>query len=174
MEIDRYFDEIEKNWPQRGEGPARSILDLCLQAVTEYPQSSALWYDLGLIASRCADDCGYTPGDYARFFENAIKFGPGNAEAYQELGYALDVYFDDYGRAEKSFAKAIELGAGMESHLGRARVLAEMGRTHDAIQSLSEASCPFHEHAAVQSLRSEITDGIWGAESKRESKPERS
>jgi tetratricopeptide (TPR) repeat protein len=110
---------------------------------------------------RCDDDYGYKAEDYLRCFENAIKCDPGNAEAYQELGYVLDVYLSDYDGAGQAFKKAIDLGAGHESYYGYARVLAQKGRTNDAINSLSETSCPFHDHPAIRALRSEIADGSW-------------
>jgi uncharacterized protein HemY len=134
---------------------------LCAQGVAEHPESSALWYALGIIMQRCDDDYGYAAEDYLRCFENSVKCDPSNADAFQELGYVLDVYFSDYPRAEEAFKKAIELGAGHESYLGRARVFAQMGKTEDAIASLSENVCPFHGHPDLQTLRSEIRDGSW-------------
>jgi hypothetical protein len=82
-------------------------------------------------------------------------------EAQQDLGYVLDVYFEDFDRAEQAFKAAIELGAGSEGYCGLARVLAQMGRTDDAILSLSEGMCPFHNQADTQALRTEITAGDW-------------
>jgi tetratricopeptide (TPR) repeat protein len=99
--------------------------------------------------------------DYLGCFESSVKCNSNNAEAYQELGYVLDAYFSDYEKAEQAFKNAITLGAGYESYFGRARVLAQMGKTDDAIGSLSENACPFHDHPDIQSLRSEILDGSW-------------
>ena len=159
--VEEYCAEIAWLWPKPGQSPTRAILDACLQAVGEHPESSVLWCDLGTIMGRWDADSGFTAADYLRCYENAVKFDPNNAEAFQELGYVLDVYFSDYNGAERAFKRAIELGAEHESYLGRARALAQMGRTDDAINILAENACPFHHHPEIQKLRSEIFDGSW-------------
>jgi uncharacterized protein HemY len=161
MAIIEYLDKIERLWPRAGELPSRELVDLCSQAVAEHPESSTLWYDLGIIMDRCHEDYGFNAADFRRCFENAIECDPNNVEAFQELGYVLDVYFSEFASAEQAFRKAIELGAKHESYFGRARVLAQVGRTEDALNSLSEDACPFHDHPDIQKLRSEILDGIW-------------
>jgi tetratricopeptide (TPR) repeat protein len=161
MDENRYLDEIAGLWPQPGEPPAKEIVDLCLAAVAEYPESSTLWYDLGIIMRRCGGEYAYTDADYLRCFETSVRCDCTNAEAYQELGYVLDVFFDDYGKAEEAFRKAIELGARHESYFGLARVLAQVGRTDDAIKCLSEDRCPCHDHPEIKKLRAEILDGSW-------------
>ena len=128
MDMTKYEDEIIRLWPKPEQSPSKDILDVCLAAVAEYPDSSTFWYDLGIIMHRCGDEYSYMPDDYLRCFENAVRCDLENAEAYQELGYMLDVYFDDYDRAEKAFRKAIELGAENESYCGLARVLRKRGR----------------------------------------------
>lgn len=110
---------------------------------------------------RCDDEGGYTREDYRRCFENAVRCDSKNCEAYQELGYVLDIYFDEYSSAEKAFRAAIELGAGRESYCGLARVLAEMGKTDDATLTLSDGVCPFHDDLETQKLRAEILGGDW-------------
>jgi tetratricopeptide (TPR) repeat protein len=164
MEIDAYLDEIDRLWPRAGEPPARELVDLCSQGVEEHPESSTLWYDLGIIMERCDEAYAFTADDSRRCFENAVKCDPNNAEAYQELGYVLDVYFSDYAGAEQAFNKAIQLGAERESYFGRARSLAQAGRTEDAIKSLSQDACPFHDDLDIQKLRTEILDGSWFSE----------
>jgi tetratricopeptide (TPR) repeat protein len=161
MEIDEYYHEIAMRWPGPGQSPGKQIVDLCLAAVAEYPESSTFWYDLGIIMQRCGDDHGYSGEDYLRCFENAVRCHPGNAEASRELGYVLDIYFDAYDRAEHAFRKAIELGADQECYFGLARVLAQMGKVDDAIASLSKDVCPFHDHPDIQHLRDEILAGGW-------------
>ncbi len=134
---------------------------MCQEAVTEYPESSTFWYNLGVVMQRCEEESGFTPQDYLRCFENAVKWDRTSAEAYQELAYILDTYFDDFEKSERAFEKAIELGAGHKSYNGRARVLAQMGRVSEAIDSLSKRECPFHDHPEVDDMRSEILSGIW-------------
>ena len=161
MNISEYYDEIERLWPKAGQPPSGKVVDVCLRAVVEYPESSTLWYNLGIAMQRCTEDYGYTCRDYLRCFENAVKYDLSNAEAFEELGYVLDIYFDDYDKAEHAFQKAIEYGAGSDAYFGRARVLAEMGKTDDAVNSISENVCPFHDDPEIQKLRSEILDGSW-------------
>jgi tetratricopeptide (TPR) repeat protein len=165
MEINEYYDEITRLWPQPGQLPSKSLLDICFHSVDEYPDiqpdSSDLWYSLGIIMSRCDDSYEYSAKDYLRCFENAIKYDPTNAEAYQELGYVLDVYFDKYEEAEEAFKKAIEFGAGHESYYGLARVLAQMCKEDDALYCISEENCPYSEHPEINKLRTEIKDRDW-------------
>ena len=161
METDRFLDEIARQWPQRGQSPSKELVELCLAALHEHPESSTLWYDLGTLMQRCGTDLGYTPEDYLRCYENAIKCHARNWEAYQELGYVLDNYFDEYSRSEQAFRKAIEFGAGAESYCGLARVLAQSGKIRDAIQVLSEQACPFHDNCEIERMRSEIAAGDW-------------
>jgi tetratricopeptide (TPR) repeat protein len=167
METNEYLDEIDKLWPEPGKPPSRELVDFCVQAIAEHPESSTLWYDFGILMQRCGDDYAYEADDYLRCFEKSAKCNPNNAEAYRELGYVLDVYYSDYERADRAFKRAIELGADHESYLGRARVLAQLKKNDDAIHSLSENACPFHDHPEIQKLRSEIVDGIWSRGRKR-------
>jgi uncharacterized protein HemY len=161
MDTDGFLDEIDRQWPQPGEPPSKQLVDLCLRAVREHPESSALWYDLGTIMQRCGDEYYYTRADYLRCYENAVKCDVGNWEAYQELAYVLDTYFDDYVAAERAFRAAIKVGAEAESYCGLARVLAQVGKTDDAINILSEGVCPFHSDSEVQKMRAEIVAGDW-------------
>jgi tetratricopeptide (TPR) repeat protein len=161
MEVGDYFHEITTLWPLPGSAPTRELVDLCRRAVVEHPESSVLWYDLGIIMERCDDGYGYRAADYLRCYEKSVRCDPNYADAYEELGYVLDVYFSDYARAERTFRRAIELGAEHASYFGLARVLAQMGRTDEAMAVLSEHFCPFHDLPEIQKLRSEILDGDW-------------
>jgi tetratricopeptide (TPR) repeat protein len=161
MDIAEYYDKIAAAWPQPGKAPTQEIEDLCLAAVADHPEVSVFWYDLGVVMQRCGEDCRYTAHDYLQCFGNAVKFDAKDPEAYQELGYVLDVYFARYDKAVEAFRKAIELGAGHESYYGLARVLAQMGKQDEATACLSENNCPFHDHPEIKELISEIVDGIW-------------
>ncbi len=140
MDIDKYLDEIDRLWPKPGEFPTKEILDLCPEAVAAHPESSVLWYDWGILMERCSEDHGYTAEEFRQCFENSIRCDATNEEAYQELGCVLDVYFDEFDKAEEALRKAIEHGAGCESYYARARVLAEMGR-HDGRNSTYFPNC---------------------------------
>ena len=163
MDIDQYHHEILRLWPQSGESPTNEIVDLCLKAVAEHPESSLCWYDLGIIIQRCSEDYGYTADDSLRCFENSVKYDGTNPAAFQELGYVLDTYFDEYEKAERAFRTAIDLGAGYESYYGLARVLAEMDRNEQALDTLLEENCPFWQHPEIQRLQTEILEGVWGS-----------
>ena len=161
MDCEQYDHEIRAHWPQSGQCPSKELVDLCLKAVTEHPESSVFWYDLGIIMQRCDEQYGYTAKDYLRCFENSVRLDPEYADAQQELGFVLDTYFDEYEKAEEAFKIAIELGAEHESYFGLARVLAQMGKTDEAIASLSESDCPFYNQPDIQELRAEILHGGW-------------
>ena len=161
MERDEYLDEMKRLWPEPGQIPAKEIVDLLLEAVAAFPESSDLWYNLGIIMDRCGDEYGYTHKDYLRCYENAIRCDPENAEAFQELGIALDVYCDDFVAAERALKQAIELGAGSESYEARARALAQMGKTQEALDSVADGNCPYSTRPEIQKLRAEIANGDW-------------
>jgi tetratricopeptide (TPR) repeat protein len=161
MNEETYYAEISRLWPKPGQVPSPEIRDVCLAAVREYPESSTFWYDLGIIMQRCEVHRGYSGEDYLRCYKNAIRCDSSNWEAYQELGYVLDVHFDDYDGAERAFRTAIELGGGAESYFGLARVLAQAGRMAEAIHSVSKDVCAYHDDAAIEKLRAEILAGDW-------------
>ncbi len=161
MDLLDYCREIARLWPQAGQAPNRELVEMCLQAVSDYPESSTLWYNLGIVMERCSEDEGFGADDYLRCFENSVRYDPTNAEAYQELGYVLDVYFDDYVGAERALRKAIRLGGGHESYCALARVLAQMSRTQESLDAISEENCPYHRHPEIQKLRMEVESGIW-------------
>jgi tetratricopeptide (TPR) repeat protein len=161
MTVDEYEDEILKLWPEPGQAPPDSLVRVCAQAVTDHHESSDFWYTFGIVMERCAENYGFTANDYRSCYEKSIECDSGNAEAHQELGYVLEVYFGDYNRATEAFSEAIRLGAGRESYYGYARVLAEQGRTNDAVESLSVDSCPFWNHPDIEKLRTEISSGSW-------------
>ena len=168
MDMDSYLREIEAGWPPTGQPPSRELVTLCQQAVAAYPESSTLWYDLGILMHRCEDERGYRANDFRRCFEQAVQCDGDNAEAHQELGYVLDVYYDDYPRAAAEFEAALRLGAGAESHFGLARVLAQMGDVDAAIAALSPPACPFPDDPDIQLLRAEILAGDWCWETREE------
>jgi uncharacterized protein HemY len=164
MNIDQYYSEVSRLWPKPGESVSKEVVELCRKAIAEYgdqPDSSVLWYDLGILMQRCDEECDYKASDYLWCFENAIKRNPKNGEAYQEIGYVLDIYFDDYQRAEEALRKAIELGTGHESYCALARVLTQVDRIEDALDCISDEKCPCSNHPSIQEIRREIIEGLW-------------
>ncbi len=71
-------------------------------------------------------------------YRQALECDPTFASAYESLGWALDSYFSDFKNARRNFELAIENGAGDSARIGLARVLAQMGETVIANQSLAE------------------------------------
>jgi hypothetical protein len=76
------------------------------------------------------------------------------------MSYYCYIISHDLKLAEQSFRRAIELGAGVDSYVGLARVLAELGHDRQEILKLLE-ECPFRDTAKVQEIRSEIEKGAW-------------
>jgi tetratricopeptide (TPR) repeat protein len=161
MELEAYLARIEQLWPPAGQAPSKEAVAVCLEATENYPNSSQLWCALGIIMQRCGPEFGFNPDGFLGCCENAVKADRRNFEAYQELGFVLDVYFDRFNEAQKAFESAIELGGGVESYYGLARVLAESGRVGDAIAGLSKDVCPYYDDPMIRELRSEIEDGSW-------------
>ena len=100
MDIDKYYDEIARLWPHY-RNSRRRRWNVCLAAVAEYPESSTLWYDLGIVMHAVGNEFGFTRDDYSHVLKNSVRSDRANAEAHQELGYALECFFDGYGTAER-------------------------------------------------------------------------
>ena len=130
-------------------------------AVEACPWSAELWYLRGLILHKCEELPNVTREDYRRSYERAIECDAGFVEAYVELGYTLDVYYDDFPGAESAFRKAIALGGGEGAYVGLARVLAQQGRRRSALRLLYRVEARSGS-ALVQSMIREIEDGQWG------------
>jgi uncharacterized protein HemY len=63
--------------------------------------------------------------------------------------------------AESAFRKAISVGGDAESYYGLARVLAELNRTDEALQLISDVECPYFDEPDLLMLRDEIASGMW-------------
>ena len=156
-----YIRAIEREWPEKGHPPTAELMSLVDLAVHQCPQCAKLWCmkgDLYQLHS-CAPERAFDPHIPMSCYEIAVSLDETCADAYNEIGYLCDVYFNDYVRAVTAFKKAINLGLDHTPYLGLARVLAETGRCAEALALLSE--CPFSDHRDVANLRVEILDGIW-------------
>ena len=151
-------------WRLMAERPATTAetVKLSQSAVEQCPWSAELWYLRGMILDRCESLSNFTREDYRRCYERAIECDPGCADAYVELGYVLDTYYDDFAGAERAFRKAIALGSrGDDVYVGLARVLAQQGRRRSALRLLHRvASRKLSDRIA--SMIHEIEEGIWG------------
>ncbi len=157
MDEEDAIEHLDELLAESKDGLLEECLPFSLEAVSNFPWSASLWYLRGIALERSE-----TPAQEVRAcFEQAIEIDPGHAEANQELGYLLDVYFDHWEYAERCFRRAVSLGCGDESVLGLARVMAQAGRPEEAIRILDETnwSPQFGEDATK--LRNEVLDGIW-------------
>jgi tetratricopeptide (TPR) repeat protein len=110
-------------------------------------------------------DVEFPPDEALRCYEKAISIDPKFHEAYESIGYYHDTKYDhtfsDFEISDQMFRKAIDMGAGPDSYIGLARVLAETGRTMDALALLEPPSCPYANEPAVKAIREEIAKGHW-------------
>jgi tetratricopeptide (TPR) repeat protein len=140
-------------------------LRLVEQALAEHPQSSRLWNRRGdLIQLLHEDLASYSLTDARVSYQRALAANPNDPEAYESLGYFFDAVDEQLDEAERMFRRAIQLGAGVGSWVGLARVLAEMGRRDEALTLLAADTCPHASVREVIDVRGEIKDGRWDAD----------
>ena len=136
------------------------IIELIDEAVSLYPQSSALWRLRGELILLGEDDKGYEPSDALSSYSKAIEIDPNCAKAYESIGYYYDAIDDDPEKAIGPFERAVELGAGVNSYVGLARVMAELKNDKKSIQAFLNNS-PFRETQEVKDIWAEIASGMY-------------
>jgi tetratricopeptide (TPR) repeat protein len=134
------------------------MLALLEEAVLSCPQSPKLWCLRGDLI-QLFDDDQYEFTDILHSYQQAVAVDPSFGEAYECIGYYYDVLEEDLPVAEVAFRKAIELGMGLHSYFGLARVLAEQGKCEEALSILAPDYCPFHTEFEIDILREEIEAG---------------
>ncbi|MCU0712334.1 MAG: tetratricopeptide repeat protein [Pirellula sp.] len=122
-----------------------------------FPMEPELWDVLGDIMQIC--DSEIPIQESVKCYRQALKCDPTYASAYESLGWALDSHFNDFDNARRNFEIAISYGAGDSARIGLARVLAQMGETVDANQSLAE--CDDKTRADWIEMSREIREGLW-------------
>lgn len=158
-----FFEQIADAWPAGDEQPSQHLAQLVSQAVAQYPASSEMWVLYGDFLNISDADLNpdVTVENVMAAYAKALELDPACAEAHQEMGFLHDVYRDDFEAAEAAFRAAITFGAGVDSHCGLARAVAQQGRTAEALELLSPANCPFSDLPEVQEVRQEIEAGMW-------------
>jgi len=157
-----YVDKIALLWPDGYVCEASpAVLALIEEAVSIFPDCAKLWCLRGDLICLSSLEANYELVDALFSYEQALKADPELSEAYQEIGYYYDVYFEDLNLSEIAFRKAIAFGAGSDSYFGLARVLAEQNRRQEALQILDPQSCPFQNEIEIQIIRDEIVSGVW-------------
>ena len=155
------IEEVVALWPEAGEHPSDELLALVRSALQSFPTSGELWYLFGMVTELWDREPGFLASDALAAYQKAIDYDPTNFEAYENLAYAYDTYFDDFLNAQKHFQRAIELGAGADSYIGLARVMAQMDQMNQALEMLAEDTCPFANEPKVIEMRREIAAGDW-------------
>jgi len=156
---DSYLKSVRQRWPRAGQQPTVSLLNTFKRALRACPWSSELWLLYARLIQLWDIDSRFTAEDCLAACSRAVDCDPGSAEAHEEMGFVLDIYCDDFQAAEKEFRLAIALKGGVYSYFGLARVLAEIGRSSDAISLLRK--CPFSENTLLIDLVEEIECGMW-------------
>lgn len=136
------------------------IIELIDEAVSLYPQSSALWCLCGDLLQLGEDDKKYELSDALSSYTKAIEIDPNYAEAYESIGYYYDAIDDDPEKAKGAFERAVELGAGVDSYVGLARVMAELKKDKNSIQEFLNNS-PFKQTQQVKDIWAEIASGMY-------------
>lgn len=156
-----YIDQISSQWPRKwGESKVSlALVTLVEEAVSTFPKSAQLWCIRGDLIQLAPIEAQYELADALLSYQTAIEIDPLFAEAYESIGYYYDVIEEDFAISEAAFRKAIELGGGMHSYFGLARVLAEQGKLDEALSIIAPDYCLFHSEIEIDILREEIEAG---------------
>lgn len=160
MTENQYIELLTSN-RRCGDKSSCETVALIDRAVEAYPNSATLWCLRGDIIQMGSEDIPYEISEALRSYQEAIRVDPGCAEAYESLGYYLDVHTQEYEKAEEAFRKALDLEQRIDTYVGLARVLAELGRDKNDILAFLDAS-PFGSGSiAIAEIRAEIVEGTW-------------
>ncbi|RYG57182.1 hypothetical protein EON80_28565 [bacterium] len=159
-EEQEYIDAIWTDWPA-GREASLELLAMAEEAVAAYPQSSKLWCMRGDLIQLGETESRYQLSDSLESCRRAIAVDPTFAEAYESVGYYFDVIEEDFPLSEDAFRQAVKLGAGKDSFIGLARVVAEQGRYEEALQLLTTENCPFSGDLEVEKIRRQIEARMW-------------
>ena len=156
-EIEKQIEQIKETILETG--VTIVVLESVEESLRIWPDSDELWCLLGDLIPLCEDETDYDLADVLSSYQKAVAINPHSAETHESLGYFYDVCEEENEKAESSFRKAIEFGAGMNSFTGLARVLAQKGKKPDALKLLS--SCAFNNDPKVREMEDDIKSGVW-------------
>ena len=145
------------------DSPSAKDMVLIEESLREHPDSFSLWCLRGDLIQLFEDDSTekYDWSDVIASYQRASEKESTNPRPYESLGYFFDVVYEDFETSELHFRRAIELGAGSDSWIGLARVLAENGKQDDAIALLVSSKCPDTDTEPIKRILNEIRSGEW-------------
>lgn len=149
---------------ESGNEISRGTIDLADRAVAEHGHSAELWTVRGDLIQLGGIDTPHTLDEALRSYERAAALNPDFAYAFESIGYFHDVHTQDFEAAERAFRGAIECGAGLDSYLGLARVLAQKGVSRAEIERVLGAA-PDQESEALADFRDELASDLWAPDS---------
>jgi tetratricopeptide (TPR) repeat protein len=153
-----YIQAINRLWPI-GDIEAEDAIHMAEDGISSYPTSAKLRCQLGDLIQLSSGE-KYRLEDALTSYEKAAGLDPSFSEAHESIGYFCDCVIEDLPRAELAFRKAIQMGAGVASYTGLARVLAELGEDRDPILRLLD-DCPQAHSIEISEIRAEIREGLW-------------
>jgi tetratricopeptide (TPR) repeat protein len=156
------LDELARTLTPVGEAP-KEAMDLVEASLKKLPTSPALWVRRGQLIQLHDGSLPYTLEDSLKSFEKAVELCPTFAKAYVEIGYYLDAIAGDLPGAEAAFRRAVELDGGANAYEGLGRVLAQMGKTKEALELL-ERCCLIDVDGRLAHIAEEIRAGQWRME----------
>lgn len=167
MTEEEVIDAIGERWPSgddRYDDRDRETLRLATEAVGAFPRSPKLlciWGDLNrLVENRLIEGPDSVLDASLRAYEKAAALDPSFAEAWESIGYFLDVHAGDLAGAEAAFSRAVDLGGGDDSVIGLARTRAELGYPIAEILAMLDAR-PFDDDHKRAAIRDDIESGLY-------------
>jgi len=120
-----------------------------------YPKCAELWDYYGDLLQMSSEEFPIERSQEC--YEKALQCYPSFATAHESLGHLYGTHLEDIPKAEASFLRAIEFGAGDSARVGLARVFAHSHREAAALKQLD--LCEDQANEDVLELRAEIEQG---------------
>lgn len=113
-----YISELLKRWPRdhASQEPTRETIDMTQEAVENFPKSAKLWVMRGDLLQLVNFELDVPLNESSKCYRQAIKADPFFAEAYEEMGYFLDVVMANPRKAKRYFDKARRLRKSLKKN----------------------------------------------------------